>query len=555
MSAGTASESKSVPLTDEQSAIIPVRRHAHEGGGEPHGQPSRLDRWWGRMLATAARRNLWYWGGPVAVTVLAGILRFWNLGHPHALYFDERYYVKDAWTLLHLGYEAQWPDGADAAFIAGDGSGFLDTASFVVHPPLGKWIIAIGMAMFGAGDAFGWRVTTAVLGTLAVLLLTLVARALLRSTAVAVIVGSLFAIDGNAIVMARIAILDNSVMILVLAGFACVLADRHWHAARLGRALDEARRRGREPTWGPTLWWRPWVLSAGVAFGLASAVKWSGFYVLAVFGIYLVVVDALARRRAGVPFWFTAAFLKQGPVTFVLFVPIAALAHLVTWTGWFVTGGGYSRDWAQQPGNAATGFWSWLPLDWQSFWHYQEAVYSYHVNEDSEHPYRSPAWSWLLMIRPTSMYWSGGDDAGACGADACAEAITGLGNPLIWWAAAAAVIYLAYRFVRYRQWQAGLVLTGLAATYLPWLLYPERTMYQFYSIAFQPYTMLALGFAISAILGTRGDPSWRRERGVGIVAAFLLITVLVSAFFFPLWTGTAVPFWFWQAHIWLPTWR
>ena len=38
---------------------------------------------------------------------------------------------------------------------------FTSTGSFVVHPPLGKWLIGAGMALFGADSSFGWRITTA----------------------------------------------------------------------------------------------------------------------------------------------------------------------------------------------------------------------------------------------------------------------------------------------------------------------------------------------------------------------------------------------------------
>ena len=69
---------------------------------------------------------LWYWGGPILVTLIAAVLRFWNLGHPQALVFDETYYVKDGWTLLHYGYESSWPEDADADFEAGDTDIFLD---------------------------------------------------------------------------------------------------------------------------------------------------------------------------------------------------------------------------------------------------------------------------------------------------------------------------------------------------------------------------------------------------------------------------------------------
>ena len=81
---------------------------------------------------------------------------------PHSLVFDETFYVKDAYTLLNLGYESH---------LAGRRRRELQrrrhrhlhrpTGSFVVHPPLGKWIIALGLAAFGADNAVGWRIGTA----------------------------------------------------------------------------------------------------------------------------------------------------------------------------------------------------------------------------------------------------------------------------------------------------------------------------------------------------------------------------------------------------------
>jgi dolichyl-phosphate-mannose-protein mannosyltransferase len=100
----------------------------------------------------------------------------------------------------------------------------------------------------------------------------------------------------------------------------------------------------------------------------------------------------------------------------------------------------------------------------------------------------------------------------------------------------------------------GAILMGLAAGYLPWLMYLNRTVFQFYSIAFQPYTVLALVFVIGLVLGRRDDEQWRRVRGVAVVGIFLGFTVLVSAFFFPLWTGVPLTPMFRQLHFWLPSW-
>ena len=323
---------------------------------EPRG--TRLDRWWSALLSTPRRRALWYWGGPILVTLLAAVLRFWNLGHPQAIVFDETYYVKDAWTLLHNGYESAWPEGADADFAAGDTDLYSDDPAYVVHPPLGKWMISLGMAAFGADSAFWWRASTALGGTIAVFVLAMVARRLFASTTLAVIAGLLLAVDGNAIVMSRVALLDNWLMVFCLLGFWFVLLDRGRTARLLEARVDADLAAGREPSLGPAIWARPWVLAAGVAFGAATAVKWSGLYFIAAVGIYLVLVDALARRRAGVHFWATGAVLKQSPITFLLLVPVAAVVYLASWTGWLVTDGGYYRHWADEAGNAATGLFS-----------------------------------------------------------------------------------------------------------------------------------------------------------------------------------------------------
>ena len=45
---------------------------------------------------------LWGWLGPLLITAVAGVLRFWDLGRPKAFIFDETYYAKDAWSLLHF---------------------------------------------------------------------------------------------------------------------------------------------------------------------------------------------------------------------------------------------------------------------------------------------------------------------------------------------------------------------------------------------------------------------------------------------------------------------
>jgi dolichyl-phosphate-mannose-protein mannosyltransferase len=237
-------------------------------------------------------------------------------------------------------------------------------------------------------------------------------------------------------------------------------------------------------------------------------------------------------------------------------IPLAAATYLASWTGWFVTKDGYFRNWADVPGNAATGFFAWVPHSVQSFLHYQASVYDFNVNEHSAHPYSANPFTWLFLVRPTAFYYVGQTSGqGGCTVSSCAEYVTSIANPILWWAATAALFYLVYRLVRRREWQVGLILMGMVAGYLPWLLYSTRTIFQFYAIVFEPYMILGLVFVIGLVLGRPQDSTYRRTRGIGLVAVFLLLVVLVSAFFYPVWTGLQVPEIFARLHYWLPGWR
>jgi dolichyl-phosphate-mannose--protein O-mannosyl transferase len=539
------------PATSDFETLLSVESQPEDLGDYHRG--SRLDDWWNRLSARNMR--LLSLAGPAIVLLIAALTRLWNLGNPHSLVFDETFYVKDAWTLSNLGYEAAWPAGADPRFAAGHTDIYSSDPSFVVHPPLGKWLIALGMHLFGSENPVGWRIATALIGILAVVLLMLVARLLFGSMLLATIAGFLMAIDGNAIVMSRVALLDNFVMFFALVGFGAVLLDRRWSANRLSRWLALRHAAGRNTDWGPTLWWRPWLLAAGLAFGAASAVKWNGLYFLAAFAVYTLVVDAVARKRAGIPFWATGTALKQAPATFLLTVPIAVGAYLATWTGWFVTANGYYRHWADEAGHAWTGALSWVPLSLQSFWHFETSVYSYHVGEMRPHSYQANPLTWLFMVRPTSMWYQGfGAGENGC-VTSCGASITGIANPIIWWGATLATFYLVYRFARLREWRVGLVLTAIAAGYLPWLLYLNRTVFQFYTIAFEPYLILALTLVLGIVLGNGRDPRWRRVSGIRVVAIFLAVATVVSIFYWPLWSGIQLEYWYLAAHWWLPTWR
>ena len=505
------------------------------------------------------------WLGPLLVTVVAGLLRFVNLGRPDALSFDETYYVKDALALLQSGYEREAIEKANDLILAMDGRWdhldiFKDKASFVVHPPLGKWAIAVGEWAFGV-TPFGWRFMMAVLGTLSVLMLARIIRRLTRSDLIGTVAGLLLALDGLHIVMSRTALLDTTLMFLVLAAFGLLLIDRD----RVRRRIDEQRADAepseqtdhlnlppapaRPAAFGPRLGLRPWRIAAGVALGLACGVKWSGLWFLAFFGILTVVWDLDLRRRLRVRHPWLGVAVRDALPALVSIVGVGIVAYLVTWTGWFLTTGGYDRQWAaSNPGTAL------LPDALRSLIEYHRAAWRFHVGLNSPHSYRSSAWSWPAMTRPTSFYYQSEKDGLTCGADRCAAEVLALGNPIIWWAGLLALGHNAWRAVAGRDWRSGALLVAYLAGWLPWMVYHNRTIFTFYAIVMVPFLAGMLAISLARLAGGPDDSQARRQWGLMFAGAFLLVVIAATWFFLPIWTGQVMPWQDWHMRMWWPTW-
>jgi dolichyl-phosphate-mannose-protein mannosyltransferase len=503
--------------------------------------------------------RLWFWLIPTLTAALGGVLRFVRLDTPHNLVFDETYYVKDAYSFLVSGYERAWPDKANDSFIAGHPGILLDSPEYVVHPPVGKWMIAAGMWLFGPESSFGWRFGAALTGTLSIFLLALIAQKLFRSLTLGAVAGTLLAVDGHHLVMSRTSLLDIFLMFWVLAAFGALLMDRDDGRRRLAARLSRqaAASPGGVPTRlqlaaGPWLGVRWWRVAAGVCLGLAVGTKWSALFFLAGFGLLTVLWDLSARRIAGVHGWVAGGILKDGVGAFLSTVPVAALVYTATWTGWFRSTNAYFRHWAESNPSAE---WGWIPDPLRSLAHYHLEAYKFHQGLSAEHPYEASAWSWLVMGRPTSFFYeSPKQGTGGCELPSCTSAILSVGNPLIWWSAAVCLGVLLFWWAGRRDWRAGAVLAGVGAGYLPWFMYPERTMFYFYAVSFEPFLVLALVYCLGLVLGRRTDPLWRRRSGFLLVALFVVAAVLLSAFFYPVWTAEMISYQDWRFRMWMPSW-
>ncbi len=513
-----------------------------------------------RMVPPMPPASIWGWAGPLLVTLFGGFLRFYRLGTPHAVVFDETYYVPDAWSILKHGVELNAVDSAknrnlvDSLLAHGHTNILTSTGEYVVHPPLGKEMIAVGEWLFGL-TPFGWRFAVAVVGTVSILMICRIARRMTRSTMLGCIAGLLMSLDGLELVLSRTAILDIFVMFWVLAAFGMLVLDRDAMRARIADAALAAGEAGAGvagvdlPGGGPRLGIRWRRVLAGLFLGLACASKWNGIWFLFAFAIMAIAWDLGARRAAGYRDRLTGALRGDAiwlPVSFGV-IPFAA--YMASWSGWFASNLGYDRNWAALAGNH-TPIWSTL----DSWYQYQKSMLGFGLGLSSHAGYVSEPWSWLILGRPVSFFYAAPK---GCGSSSCSQEVLAIGTPAIWWASIAALAFCLVWWISRRDWRAGSVLVGVVAGWLPWWWFAwhdNRTEYYFYAIAFLPFLVLAITLCLGLIIGPTDAAPGRRAVGAVIVGAYLLLVLANFAFMYPVFTAEVLPYDFWRQRMWFSSW-
>lgn len=504
----------------------------------------------------------WGWIGPIGVALLAFVLRIWNVGYPNRLMFDETYYAKDSWSLLQHGYVQDFVEKANDKVVQGDLTGLTNgQPAQITHPDSGKWIIALGEQIFGF-DSFGWRISAVVVGALTVLVLARLVRRLTGSTVIGCFAGLLLCFDGLHFVMSRMALLDGFLTFWIVSAVACLVADRDW--------LVRPERSERLDRYRPL---RPWQLLAGVCFGMACGTKWSGVYVLAVFGLLAVVWEVLARRKhsrdRGLKRRWVRSTLAIGLPAFFSIVGVAFVVYLAAWTGWLIhhdlyeqrfgLGFGEESGWGAYVTQPTGGFFGPTLDAFRSLWHYHVITWDFHTGSylaGKTHPYQSDPLGWLVMERPVGVDAQNGLAAASCGAPAtstCMREVLLLGNPILWWTGALALIAAVVAWFNTKDWRWGVPIVGVAATWLPWFISSGRPIFSFYAVATIPFTIIAISLVVNGLITSASTP--RQRYVVWLIAGALLTSVVVTFWYFhPIYTDGLISYDAWRSRMWFNRW-
>jgi dolichyl-phosphate-mannose-protein mannosyltransferase len=499
--------------------------------------------------------TLWFRWGLVGLLIGSLGLRFWGLGRINGFVFDEVYYVKFAHNYL------------------------THTPFFDGHPPLSKYLIAIGIWLGNqlpigqdtvntlAGSAlstWSYRWLNAFTGAWIPLVVAAIAYQLSQRRSYALIAGLLAGADGLFLVESRYALNNVYLVLLGLLG-------------QLGLLLAV-----RAKAWQRDLW----LVFAGLGFGAAAAIKWNGLWFL--LGAYLLYGLAwllrLGRR------WLLASTavpearspwhrLSQiNPILWLLYLGmLPAVVYYLLWIPHLQM-------------NPGTNF---VNLQWQILT-YHENITSKNpapdcagaqfnllkclsVRDPDIHPYCSTWYSWILMLRPVAYFYQIAANAqGPIPVKSAIKAFSegnviydvhAIGNPILWWLSTVAIglfvgAVLWHLVARLRSrlalataselnsgelWVGFYVLANYAANLLPWTRV-TRCSFLYHYMGASVFATLALAWWI--------DRAWHsRQAGWQMTARFLLALVLIGfAFWMPIYLGLPLALWQYQLRMWLPTW-
>jgi dolichyl-phosphate-mannose-protein mannosyltransferase len=450
-------------------------------------------------------RHRLFWLGLLAIWLLSLGLRFWGLSRFNTLVFDEVYFAR-----FGNDYVANRP--------------FFDA-----HPPLGKYLIGLGIWLHGQFEPFGYRWLNALVGSGLPLLVAGIAYQLSRRRSYALIAGLLAAADGLLLVESRYALINVYLLLFGLLG--------HWlFLIGLGQ---KGLPRWRFPLGRQSRT----LLLAAVCLGGSIAVKWSGLGFL--LGLYLTWLAAIALgylgRRSSRDAMAHPPLLnlrQLNPIFMLLGIPaivavvygLVAIPHL-----------------QQNPGIG--------------FWELQKQMLGYHeAIGPKAHPYCSPWYSWPLLLRPISYFYQQARTLTESmpvlgpplpsGAAKVVYSVYATGNPILWWCSTLVMLGLLVFLLR-QIWQRitngsesakGLpndlwiplyLVLNYAANLLPWAKV-SRCLFLYHYMPAAIFSFLGLAWVCDRALSSR--QAWQRGLGVTVIFAVLIAFV----FWLPVYLGLPI---------------
>lgn len=399
-------------------------------------------------IFSIVKRNLSY----LLIVALGIVLRIVNFDYPKKFIMDEAYYVPDGFSIFKYGYEVRWVEFYKGKWTETISSMFVNppVAPYSLdymstHPPFGKMLIGFGALLFNPTNTVGWRISVLIFGISLIILTMYLTKLIFKNKAITLFAGFFIAIDGMAISMSRVSMLDMFLTVFVILGF--IFCVKFLQSSRM-----------------------LFIVLMGLSFGLSVAVKWSGAYFFIV-ALALVCVFYIKNKK-----------YADGLKNILMAGATAVFVYFVTWVSWLIS---YAFNYKQG------GLFQSLSLFVSN--HLESIKHAATI--DTPHNYKSNALEWLVMSRPT-MFKNYFDDVHT-------EIISGMPNLFIWFFGLVSLIIISVLILKkHFKIEVAVIPLAFLAGWIPWVFVGNRTVFNFYVISFLPYVYIALAAVIVISLKT-----------------------------------------------------
>lgn len=351
------------------------------------------------------------------------------------------------------------------------------------HPPLGKSIISIGIALFGM-NPFGWRFMCALFGTLLIPLMYLFARKIFCMTDIACLSAVLSGTAFMNTTLSRIATID-----ILVAFFSMLMFFGMYGYIQ---ALSENK-----PMWQQRLW----LLSGGISMGLAVAIKWTGVYAAA--GIAVLFFWFLLEYIGGIKGIkeHRSFLVKTGLWCVLCFIVIPFGIYTLSYLP-FVKAYPDKGLFGHMIANAAL-------------------MLSYHSSCVFDHPYSSEWYQWLYGSKPLA-------DSRVYFADGTVSVVMTFLNPLLAVGGLIALLHQFYLWKRKHCRRALFLIIAYASMLLPWL-FVHRTVFV--------YQYFISSLILVPMIGNSVSVSRHRKRNILVLSG---ISIALYVLYYPVLTGQSI---------------
>lgn len=415
----------------------------------------------------------------------------------YGMYFDELYHARTAYE--HLNGIAPYENS---------------------HPPLGKIIISLGIAIFGM-NPFGWRIMGALFGAAMVPIMYCFGKRLFGKSDFALLLASVFAFDFMHFTQTRIATID------VYGVFFIILMFYYMYQYYCMNFFVDGLKNTLKP-----------LGLAGLFFGLGAASKWICIY--AGGGLAVILAISLVQRyieykkcqkhgtdeekQLTAKYWPTVIKTLLWCCVFYIAIPVAI--YITSYLPYYLSEAKYSVFGSEN-----------------SMWSTQQFMLRYHSQLTAEHPYQSDWWEWPLVMRPVWYY------IGRQTASGGQSTISVFGNPAVWCVCAVGTVWLIIRLLRGKMKnEKGITVAfiGILCNYVPWM-FVTRSVYIYHYFATVVFVLICTVYLFknleeSGVFGKNIKWIW-----LGVVLLFFVV-------FYPVIAGAEVPVSYIKALEWGRRW-